>query len=400
MWTFMKSKYSSWLSLLFVVLISIFGYLNKMNFEIFCAVCAILFLIIQRVLFGRVNEEEVEQRKYCRVAGFFLLIPSLGMIATGVYILFFTHMNAPLGVAYAIIVFSTVLLLCLVFQMVVLWKNKSVGGKFWRLTTVATMAVPLSLIIVTIMNIAGTDEAAMLSGMTTTVFGGGAFLIALNMILVSSYGYGGTIESIRSIRRVIKSRKLVFVRVTILKDIFLVLGKAVISIISLSFFMFANILYSAGMGLARFIAVKMHKQEKEEQIVHYRLVGIIISIASVCYVLYSIRLFWSGTTGTYSMYIALVIALYTFVEFGINIREAFRLRKSKALEAKALRAVSFASTLICFVLTQTAIMSFAAEGDNSFANALSGVVFGALASVIGIYVIIDSNLCKRRMKNP
>jgi len=90
------------------------------------------------------------------------------------------------------------------------------------------------------------------------------------------------------------------------------------------------------------------------------------------------------------MQIALVIALYTFVEFGINIKETFRLRKSKNLEAKALRAISFSSTLLCFVLTQTAIMSFANEGDNSFANALSGVVFGGLAALIGLYVILDS----------
>ena len=90
------------------------------------------------------------------------------------------------------------------------------------------------------------------------------------------------------------------------------------------------------------------------------------------------------------MNIALVIALYTFVEFGINIRDAVRLHKSKELEAKALRAVSFSSTLICFVLTQTAIMSVASEGDNSFANALSGVVFGGLAALVGIYVILDS----------
>ena len=98
------------------------------------------------------------------------------------------------------------------------------------------------------------------------------------------------------------------------------------------------------------------------------------------------------------MYIALVIALYTFVEFGINIKESIRLHKSKALEAKALQAVSFSSTLICFVLTQTAILSFAGEGDNSFVNALSGVVFGALASLVGLYVILDSISNKKKLE--
>lgn len=97
------------------------------------------------------------------------------------------------------------------------------------------------------------------------------------------------------------------------------------------------------------------------------------------------------------MYTALVIAFYTFIEFGINIREAFRIRKSKKLESKALRAISFSSTLLCFVLTQTAIMSFSSEGDNSFSNALSGVVFGGLAALTGLYVIIDSFRYKKAL---
>jgi hypothetical protein len=35
-------------------------------------------------------------------------------------------------------------------------------------------------------------------------------------------------------------------------------------------------------------------------------------------------------------------------------------------------------------------MSFAAEGYNSFSNALAGVVFGALAAIVGLYVVFDS----------
>lgn len=155
--------------------------------------------------------------------------------------------------------------------------------------------------------------------------------------------------------------------------------------------MSANALYSSGMGVARFVAIKMHTHSREEQTQSYRYVGTIIAAASICYVLYSVRLFWGGSSGVYNMNIALVIALYTFVEFGINLKEALHLRKSKALQAKALRAISFAATLFCFVLTQTAFMSFASAGDNSFSNALSGVIFGGPAALIGLYVIFDSS---------
>lgn len=188
----------------------------------------------------------------------------------------------------------------------------------------------------------------------------------------------------------IKSKKRVFRRITFMKDVALVIVKFTVSLISLSFFMFTNALYSCGMGAARLVAVKMEMQDKKKQIKSYRYVGVIISLASIFYILYSIRLFFGGETETYPMHVALLIALYTFVEFGINIREAFKLRKSKVLEAKALRAISLASTLLCFVLTQTAITSFATEGDNSFNNALSGVIFGGFAAIIGFRLIADS----------
>lgn len=55
--------------------------------------------------------------------------------------------------------------------------------------------------------------------------------------------------------------------------------------------MFANALYSTGMGAARFVAIKMYVQDKKRQIKNYQLVGIIISLSSICYVLYSVRLF-------------------------------------------------------------------------------------------------------------
>jgi len=185
-------------------------------------------------------------------------------------------------------------------------------------------------------------------------------------------------------------KKLIFLRASIIKDILLVAGKIALSIFSASFFMFANALYSAGMGAARYAAYQTHVRSGEARLKSYRRVGIIIFFASACYVLYSVRLFYGGSAGVYSQNMAIAIACYTFGEFGVNIRDALRLRKSAALEAKALRAIGLSSSLLCFVLTQTAIMSFANAGDSGFSDALSGIVFGALAALTGLYVIVDS----------
>ena len=373
------------------------GYLYGSIFEILCLASTLLFFGIQLRLRSYQEMDPEAEKDQHRPVSFFLLLPPIITIAAGSMLIISPSICVGKQSWFATAV-SIGLLALLSLRLISIWKDTSLVGRLLRFTVAAAMSAPLSLIITLLLYLTNTEDAMVMSAMTTIIFGALAFLAMANIIMISYCDYKRTIESIRIISKAIKERKLIFARVSILKDIFLVVGKGILCIISVSFFMFVNALYSAGMGLARFIAVRMHTQEKKEQVKSYRNVGIIISFSSICYVLYSIRLFFGGKTGDYDMYIALVVALYTFVEFGINIKEAIRLHKSKALEAKALRAASFSSTLICFVLTQTAIMSFAGEGDNSFANALSGIVFGGLASLVGIYVIFDSISNRKKLK--
>ena len=372
------------------------GYLSDSIFEMLCAVGVLLFLIIQFSLSSFLKKDKNTETERRRPASFFLLIPPIAIITAGILLLFSPDLSTG-NQSYIAVALSATLLVCLILRLISLWNDVSLAGRLLRLTIIATMSAPLSLGITLLLYLTTAAESAALSCMTTVIFGSVAFLMIVNIIMVSYCGYKGTIESIKIISKEIRERKLIFTRMSILKDAFFVVGKGLISIISVSFFMFVNALYSAGTGIARFIAVRMHTQEKGKQVISYRCVGIIISASSICYVLYSVRMFFGGKTGDYDMYVALVIALYTFVEFGINIKEAVKLRKSKALEAKALRAISFSATLICFVLTQTAIMSFASVGDNSFYNALSGVVFGGLATLVGIFVIRDSVSNKQKI---
>ena len=375
----------------------VFGYMYGAIFEILCFASSLLFLVIQFSLESYQEIDSEAEKKQHRPVSFFLLLPPIMTIAVGILLIYSPVIRVGKQ-SWIAIALSTGLLVLLSFRIISVWEDTSLVGRLLRLTVAATMSAPLSLIISLLLNLMNTEDAMVMSSMTTIIFGVMTFLAMANIIMVSYCDYIGTLDSIRLISKAIKERKLVFIRASILKDAFFVVGKGVLGVISVSFFMLINTLHTAGMGIARFIAVRMHSQEQRKQIASYKCVGIIIFISSIFYVLYSTRLFFGGKTGDYDMYIAIVIALYTFVEFGINIKEAVRLHKSRALEAKALRAVSFSSTLICFVLTQTALMSFAGEGDNSFINALSGVVFGALASLVGIYVMVDSVKHKENLR--
>jgi hypothetical protein len=386
----MRNKHYFGIATAFALVLFAAGYVNRSSAAMISALCTLVFLWIQyRLEFG-FEKSEAEQRKLCKSIGYFLLIPSIGVIVIGILTLFNMKAGVFPIIDYVMITLSAVLSVCLVIYRAGLRWYKNPAGRFLRMTSIAALSAPMSSMITLLLCVIQAENAAILGSMTCVILGGAAFLVSANMILVSIYGYRSTGRSIRILYNMLISKKLIFTRISIMFDVFGVAGKSILSVISASFFVFANALYSSGIGMAQFVALKMHMQTKEKQIASYRLVGIILSIASLCYVIYSVRLFFGGKTGVYSMYVALVIALYTFVEFGINIRDAFRLRKNNALAAKALRAVSLASTLICFVLTQTAIMSFAAEGDHSVANAVSGIVFGGLATLTGFFIIVDN----------
>jgi hypothetical protein len=360
--------------------------LSRSSFVIGCATCALLFAGIK--LWTR-------HTTAYRKIGILLVLPSLGLIGSAVGFIFLPEPDMPLNLTYGIIGVSAVMTASLIAGIFTVDPKKSVAARFGFLANCAAISAPASLSISLILRITNQEESATLVCMTTAILGGLAFLIAADMILVSLSEYKSTKNSLQKVSALIKSKKLALTRIAVGKDVFSVLAKTALSIISTSFFMFANALYSAGLGGARLIAIKMYAQNEEQQIKSYRNVGIIISASSICYVLYSIRLFFGGSQTDYNMIIGIAIACYTFLEFGINIRDALRLRKSKALETKAVRAISLSSTLLCFVLTQTAIMSFVGEGDNSFTNALSGVGFGGVAALVGIYVMVESRMLKK-----
>ena len=359
-------------------------------FEFAVSLGILVMAFIQLYLSSASKSSEEIQKIKCRKTGYLILIPALLTIAAGVSLVFIPLAQRSIIMTVLGAGLPGVLMMCTFFKLFEARKTGGTAARFQRLNLTAVMAVCLPLIVVPILDFTGSDETAVMGGMTAAIAGAAVLLTGSDMILVSICGYKGTRESIDYLKSLVRENSLNIVRISLLKDAFMVMGKTVLSVISASFFMFANALYSTGIGAARFAALKMHKQDKKRQVASYRIVGVILSIAGLCYVLYALRLFFGGSTAEYSMNIALIIALYTFVEFGINIREALRMRKSRELEAKALRAISLASTLLCFVLTQTAIMSFTSQGDTHVANALSGVIFGGLATLVGIYVIADS----------
>lgn len=264
------------------------------------------------------------------------------------------------------------------------------GAEAWtcRHFDFALLCVLLSALVSQLLLFGNPNEWAQMVCLTGCVMGGVLLLLGSNLLLCSLSGYRDTRESIRLIRKELKDRRRLFHFVSVGKDGFLVLVKLVLSLVSASFFMFSNALFSCGIGLARYMALNMQGKESAEQLRLYRLVAVILSFSGLCYAGYSVRLFFGGSAGQYSEVMALAIAAYTFVEFGIQIHELLKLRKHHDLEAEALRLVSFCGILVSFVLTQTAIMSFSEPGEHNFSDGLAGIVFGGLVVLVGFIALL------------
>ncbi len=221
-------------------------------------------------------------------------------------------------------------------------------------------------------------------GISGVVIGAGLLLWCGRSALLEYTETASIRQGYQVLRQLAVRHRFKLVTLSMVKDILLSLGKLVMGIVGFSLFMVVNAAYSFCFGYARHTVRSMQNKTYAEQLAMYLLLAKIIMVLGVAYLVYTIRLFSIESQEVYPMNLALLIALYTFVEFYLDIREIVRLRKKNDLLNEALRYISLSSTWICFALTQTAIMSFSGPADPAFSNALSGLFFGFLVVVTGL----------------
>ena len=169
-------------------------------------------------------------------------------------------------------------------------------------------------------------------------------------------------------------------------------GKLAMGLSSLSLFPRVGALYTFGMVTAKCVALAgiVKSESDREQYRYYKASGVILIVSSVLYAVYSARLFFYPESGSYHAYIALGIAAVTFAELTLNIRGVIIERKNHTQLVHAIKMLNLASSLICLVLTQTAILSFASGRAkiHPAANGLLGVLMGGAATLLGAAMIV------------
>lgn len=191
-------------------------------------------------------------------------------------------------------------------------------------------------------------------------------------------------------------RWLLFTKGSILLNLGLALGKLAVGVVSGSIFLCINAFYNAGMAAAKRTALYGYRKghpdaetnEPQREYPACLAVGAIVLASSAIYIIYCLRLFLFGSDTRYSDIVSITIAAFTFTEIGLAVYGVAGLRHGREPAMLAVKLVNLATSLISLVLTQSALLSFTAEGDSSFYNGLSGMLFGGCAMLIGLGMML------------
>ena len=167
-------------------------------------------------------------------------------------------------------------------------------------------------------------------------------------------------------------------------------GKMALGILFFSPFTCVSAFYTYSMMLAKLCALLGLDKSKRRQLAHYRVSALILLAASTLFSVYSASLIFSPKVSHYHFYIAIGIAAFTFTEIGLNLRGLLIERKNKSMLLYAVKMESLASSLICLVLTQKALLSFSYSGEQVALSKFHGAFghsMGAIATLISLCML-------------
>lgn len=166
-------------------------------------------------------------------------------------------------------------------------------------------------------------------------------------------------------------------------------GKMFIGIFSGAFFFAISGIHTLLIGIVKSIFFKNYtKVDAAREVRVSRIIGALTVISALVFVIYMARLFFVEENTKYDSILSIMIAAFSFSELGVSIGGFVKSRKKEDLMLSALKGSKIASGLYAIVLTQTAILAAQGESGTSKYNALSGVIFGLCALIVGVGVII------------
>ena len=165
-------------------------------------------------------------------------------------------------------------------------------------------------------------------------------------------------------------------------------GKLVLGILTASLSSCVSACCTFGMAAAKSFALagSLKAKNKQEQYRYCFISGAVLILTSLLFAAYSVRIAQYPAAGAYNIYAALAAAVFTFAELALSIRGVLAERSRLMPPFYAVKMINLASSLLCLVLAQTAILSAAdaQSGMHQKADGMLGAAAGCSAAVIGI----------------
>ncbi len=200
--------------------------------------------------------------------------------------------------------------------------------------------------------------------------------------------------------KTISERKYIIVmgKLAFIKNLLYFAFKVTVGFLTHSLFLIAIAIYSAFIGIVKNNCSRGLKKNKDtlRDIYSYIRGGAILASSSIMYIIYSIFQIFYPTNSQYHMVLAIAIA--TFATFAITISIIGVVKaKGKTMLIKEYRLTNLATAFNNIVLAQIAILSFTnPDGQLALYNGLSGVAVGIIVLGIGLYLLIDGILKKKK----
>lgn len=142
-------------------------------------------------------------------------------------------------------------------------------------------------------------------------------------------------------------------------------------------------------GFIKQIYLKTNSADEDEKRGKSITIAILLIVSSALFSFYMARLFFLDESSNYGTILSIAIATFSFFELGMSISNFIKARKANDILLQTFRACNLASSCFAISLTQLALLS-ATHTPANFFNALTGVVFGAFAICIGVFMLVKA----------
>ncbi len=167
--------------------------------------------------------------------------------------------------------------------------------------------------------------------------------------------------------------------------------KFFIGVFSSSFFFFLSGMYSACLGLARFLTsdgMGIAKHDLRSQRETYSKVILVLLAATAVSVAYMIRLFFIPTDFVYRTWVAAFTAAIAIAEFVVACFGVVHSFRRKDLLLSSITGVNLHSAFSAIILAQVSLFSLAKSENAAMYVSVGGVVFGILGLLVCLVMFV------------